>query len=1247
MFKDLNKKLIKKLIAGALALSVSLSGVTPIVNGLTAFAEGGTTEISQIQGLEVWYDATTLNLSDGEKVSVWKNSAPNPSVDGVGDAVQANDSRQPTYQKNGSINGLPTVKLNSSSLLRAGGAEGFYMPDKTIFAVVKAETAEGHYGLFSRLSGHPYDHSWFFNLEGGFNFGWGYSSNGSSSSYYQAKVHLEDDTPYILTGITDEKVGYSYVNGWLEQSFSGPIAKDNNAPVYIGEDGQTLNGEIGEIIVFSKALSQDEFYLVENYLEQKWGLEQDRSAMLKSLSVKGEPIPAFKPTKVKYSYFGEEVKTEDISAVPFDLEDTINIARNGTTFTITVTSKTTGNTRNYILGTSTMNYDYKEITQLGLNEVKINEGFWGTLLEQYSGYTINYIFDMFDYSESFTNFDRVAKGERFWLKNTSSHAGEILIPSGANRLIGSKDGSWNWGREPWREGLILETIRGACSFIIENSKDPDYQQTADALVERISGYVDRIYAAGLTTTGKDSNGNVIDGYFSTFNLLTQNSIFDEATGGAVYNHDLYNIGCLIEAGIYWYRTTGDTRLLYLATRFVEFTVDYVYGYGDKKGIMTVPPHAIAEETLLMLYDLYKNNPSLVKEMQEEYSYPEGLSPDDRYAKLVIRTDKYLELCNNWITERGVYDDRYNNTSYGVYAQDQCTHDQMTEALGHAVRANLWYSSIAAIGNYTSNASYVKSAKTLWDNIVDTQMYITGGTGASESLGEAYAGSYVLPQDGYCETCASVGMAFFAQNMSNIFGEASYADVVELQLYNGVLGSLSLDGNAFYYCNPLVSNEYQRPYWSGATPCCPPMYVKLFGDLPTLIYSKTQDKVFVNQYISSTAQFKLNGSDVTIVQYTDLPNGDTAQFAVKANKAFTLKLRMPSWATGADVTVGGKALNCSVGKDGYLDITENFAGETSVTVKFTKEVKRLYQPDVEYNAEQVAIQYGPFIYCAEQIDNYFTGGNLVSDTAFVLSPTEEFAVEYTEEFFSVKVDGKTNTPWGVNVIGANVTAITSSGDKVATLKLVPFYVRCNRDYGAMRVWLYEKFEVISLDGELTQYDLNKSDSLFDVYGELSGGYYSANGSLTFDSRCEYKAILKGFEQTENYEATLALGGISIDTLVNAGLYINCSNPSSELDKINAYNVQIEKAVGSTTCYISIFKFSSTGGYLGKVTSSQIKLDGTSVKIRCLVKDKTLYVFNGKSVYPLLSVKLPSEYSTGGVGIRSMHANTQIVEFSITK
>ena len=309
-------------------------------------------------------------------------------------------------------------------------------------------------------------------------------------------------------------------------------------------------------------------------------------------------------------------------------------------------------------------------------------------------------------------------------------------------------------------------IRGCADFLAAQ-RDP-------ALEAQLDGYIDRIAAAAA----KDP-----DGYLNTYTQLKEPTHRWGLNGGNDnWQHDVYNAGCMIEAGVHYYRATGKTRLLQVATRLANHMCD-VIGPPPRKNV--IPGHSLAEEALVRLYELYHEQPQI----KEQFPFS-------------IDEERYLALAEFFIEARGHWEGR---TSFGAYGQDDRPVFEQTEIEGHAVRATLMCAGVAALARVRQRTEYCQAAQRLWENMATRKIYITGGSGATAE-GEAFAQDYVLPNTGYLETCAAVGSAFFSRNMNLAFGEARYVDELERELYNAALAGISLAGNAYSYVNPL---EYER------------------------------------------------------------------------------------------------------------------------------------------------------------------------------------------------------------------------------------------------------------------------------------------------------------------------------------------------------------------------------------------------------------------------------------------------------
>ena len=226
-------------------------------------------------------------------------------------------------------------------------------------------------------------------------------------------------------------------------------------------------------------------------------------------------------------------------------------------------------------------------------------------------------------------------------------------------------------------------------------------------------------------------------------------------------------------------------------------------------------------------------------------------------------------------------------------------------------------------------------------------------------------------------------------------------------------------------------------------------MKVFGNLPSYIYATSGNDLFVNQYISSTADLEINGAKAQIIQHTDLPNGNKAFFSIKANGKLSINLRMPSWASNAIVKVNGMVIDYTLSDEGYIVVDRNWTGNDRLEIEFTKEVIYLRQEAVTYNAGQVAIQYGPFIYCAESEDNHYE--NLINDEKITFTSETKIEAYLNDTMFELRLNANEKKVWETVVLKGKVLYDDGYMD---TITLIPFYLRGNRINGSMRVWFKE-------------------------------------------------------------------------------------------------------------------------------------------------------------------------------------------------
>ena len=391
----------------------------------------------------------------------------------------------------------------------------------------------------------------------------------------------------------------------------------------------------------------------------------------------------------------------------------------------------------------------------------------------------------------------------------------------------------------------------------------------------------------------------------------------------------------------YYNATGKNKLLDAACRFADlicntFGENKIKGYGG---------HEIAEIALVKLYD-------------------------------VTGKKEYLETAKFFIDERGkkpyYYDTVLGKTTVHDnyhYNQAHCEPRKQHEAVGHAVRGVYLYSGMADVAKrYGDNELYLACRK-LIENIMHQKMYITGGIGSTVD-GEAFSFDYDLPNDlAYSETCASIGLIFFARRMLEIEPDPEIADTIERALYNTVLSGMSSDGKSFFYVNPLevlpeASHRDSRKYhikpvrqkWFGCA-CCPPNLARLISSIGEYCFTESDDILYIHQYIGCKAKAK--NTDIEIVSsYAE--NGKVS-VKVTPQKNFRLAVRIPAWCDNYKFSQPCEIINGYA----YFDI----GSETEINAEFKIQIKMIKCSNrVRANIGKIAVTRGPFVYCIEEADN---------------------------------------------------------------------------------------------------------------------------------------------------------------------------------------------------------------------------------------------------------------------------------------
>ena len=585
-------------------------------------------------------------------------------------------------------------------------------------------------------------------------------------------------------------------------------------------------------------------------------------------------------------------------------------------------------------------------------------------------------------------------------KEQGEHAGFVFQDSDAYKWIEGAAWSLRWHPDPELE----KTVDGAIEEIVE-AQQPD-------------GYLDTYY--------------IINGLEKRWTNLRD-------------NHELYCAGHMIEAAVAYFRVTGKRVLLDAAIRFTDH-ISSVLGAGEGK-LPGYPGHPVIEMALMRLYK-------------------------------VTGDPKHLELARYFVDQRGQaplffpeegernQNDFYWKDSFFQYQYYQAAKPvrEQADAEGHAVRAMYLYSGMADVARETGDASLAEACRRLWRSVVSRRMYVTGAVGSSE-YGEAFTFDYDLPNDTiYGETCAAIGLVFFARRMLEMEPKAEYADVMERALYNGVISGMQLDGRSFFYVNPLevlpeaclkdrgkrhVKPERQK--WFGCA-CCPPNIIRLVSSLEDYIASVRGNAVYLHLYAGGVLEADVDGKPVTLSTETAYPWDGNVKVTVnpEAPVSFTLNLRVPGWCRSRTLKLNGEPLAAEL-TDGYLSVTRTWQPGDRLELCLDMPVSFVSaNPRIPEDAGKAAVTRGPLVYCLEEADN----GKGLHLLRLGDARPEDCKAEWKPDKLGGVVEitspgvRESDEGWGDTLYSAE-TPVASAP---ASLTWIPYYAWANRGVGEMRVWI---------------------------------------------------------------------------------------------------------------------------------------------------------------------------------------------------
>lgn len=642
---------------------------------------------------------------------------------------------------------------------------------------------------------------------------------------------------------------------------------------------------------------------------------------------------------------------------------------------------------------------YCKLKSVNLDAVKWTHGFWAERFDLCKKVMISHMWGLLSDSEI-------------------SHAWtNFRIAAGLEK--GEFKGTW------WHDGDFYKWLESV-AYVYSVTHDEKLDQLMDEVIEVIGkaqqedGYISTpiIIGSGIEVTGLGKGPTPFKGV----------KRFER-----IEHHELYNMGHLMTAACAHYRATGKTAFLDIAKKVGDY-----------------------------LYRVFRNHDSHLAHF--------GFNPSNIMGSVELyrttRIYKYLDLAKIFVDMRGSVPGGSDQN------QDRTPLREAKEAVGHAVTAMYLYCGAADVYMETGDKSIIEALERLWCNVVYQKMYITGGVGAlhdglspaGDPIHEAFGRNYELPNTtAYNETCANIGNVMWNWRMLSITGEARYADVMELALYNSVLSGISIDGKSYFYTNvlrrygnevPLLSQDSLTRMKYIDCFCCPPNVVRTIAKINGYAYSISDKSIWVNLYGSNILNTELtDGTPLKLRQETNYPWEGKIKITIEApsKKNFSVMLRIPGWAEGASLKVNNRPINDVVKSGQYVEITRNWSAGDLIELTLPMDVQLIEaNPLVEEVRGQVAIKRGPIVYCLESPD--LPEDIRVSEV--IIPHNIELRPHFDKDFLGgvVILEGEAlvikEGDWS-NQLYRKVMTVEPQMIKI---KLIPYYAWGNRGLSHMTVWI---------------------------------------------------------------------------------------------------------------------------------------------------------------------------------------------------
>ena len=651
------------------------------------------------------------------------------------------------------------------------------------------------------------------------------------------------------------------------------------------------------------------------------------------------------------------------------------------------------------------------------------------------------------------SFEKVTLNDNFWLPRLHTQK-KTLVPFSLGKTETAVENLRRVGaylRGEKSEKLIplqlyvasdLFKVMEGAAYLLTIEKDEALEKQMDEIIDII---------------GK---AQAADGYLYEHHLVSEEmrnpnnkwGTGDRPYSNVLFSHELYNMGHMYEGAIAYYRATGKRHWLDIAEKSARHINKVFFegdaNYNDGNPVNQAPGHQEIELALIKMYH-------------------------------VTGDTLYLNMAKRFIDIRGItFRPNGNSTSTPEYAQQHLPAREQRTAVGHAVRATYLYSGMADIAATAGDTTLIPALEAVWHDIVDKKMHITGGLGAVPGI-EGFGPEYLLPnRDTYNETCSAVGNVLFNYRMFLMSAQAKYVDVAEVSLYNNVLAGVNLEGNRFFYVNPLEADGRKlfnhgragRSPWFG-TACCPSNLARLIPQISGMIYSHTGNDIFCALYAGSNVEVPLANGKVQLAQETEYPFDGKISIEVSPESdgaEFTMWLRIPTWCTSdrfvagelyryadgttaaATATVNGKQVRTST-TDGFMPIRRKWNKGDKIELVLPMPTRYTIADErVKADSNRLCITRGPLVYCAETADNEHPVSHYFISSTGAEEQVSAFSEGIMKDIPSIEIEA---------------AAATLEEEIPAKLKLIPYYAWNNRGDKAMNVWFARDAATVRNSGSM--------------------------------------------------------------------------------------------------------------------------------------------------------------------------------------